>query len=57
MDVVKFMTEYNRMCDSYNPTCSQCPMYKEECDLYSSKTNISKLVSIVEKWSEEHAPN
>lgn len=57
MDAVEFVTEYNRMCDFYDFKCSQCQMYREDCDLYCSETNISKLVSVVKKWSEEHVPN
>lgn len=57
MDAVEFVTEYNRMCDFYDSKCSQCQMYREDCDLYCSETNISKLVSVVKKWSEEHVPN
>lgn len=55
MDVVKFIHERRRMCDSYN-ICSECPIHsdtKMDCDKYLN-TNPENYVKIVEKWSAGH---
>ena len=57
MDAVKFLEEYNRMCNTYND-CVGCPM-KEKPFCYPNDiiTNDERkeLVDAVEKWSCEHS--
>lgn len=56
MDAVKFLEEYNRMCNTYND-CVGCPMHdKPFCHPHDMTTNDERkeLVDIVEKWNEEH---
>lgn len=56
MDAVKFLAEYNRMCNTYND-CVGCPMHdKSFCHPHDMTTNDERkgLVNAVEKWSEEH---
>lgn len=57
MDVVKFLEEAKRMCDSYS-CCEACPANADgfnDC-LIDNMHNIdvADAVSIVEKWSMEH---
>lgn len=56
MDAVKFLEEYNRMCNTYND-CAGCPMDdKPFCYPSDIITNdeSKELVNAVEKWSCEH---
>lgn len=56
MDVVKFLEEYNRMCNTYD-NCVGCSMYdKPFCHPHDMTTNDERreLVDAVEKWSYEH---
>ena len=56
MDAVKFLAEYNRMCNTYND-CVGCPMHdKPFCHLHDMTTNseLKNLVVAVERWSCEH---
>ena len=55
MDAVKFLKEYNRMCVYfyYNDDCGKCPASNlDSCAMDTEEPE--KLVSIVEKWSNEH---
>lgn len=57
MDAVKFLEEYNRMCNTYND-CVGCPMHdKPFCHPHDMTTNDEqkKLVNAVERWSCEHS--
>ena len=57
MDAVKFLEEYNRMCNTYND-CVGCPMHdKPFCHPHDITTNSEqkKLVNAVERWSCEHS--
>ena len=57
MDAVKFLAEYNRMCNTYND-CVGCPMHdKPFCHPHDITTNSEqkKLVNAVERWSCEHS--
>ena len=49
MDAIKFLTEKERMCDSF-VDCFQCPA-QFLCDDPNAATT---LVEVVEKWSKEH---
>lgn len=56
MDAVKFLEEYNRMCNTYND-CVGCPIHdKPFCNPHDMTTNDERkeLVDAVEKWSKEH---
>lgn len=57
MDAVKFLKEYNRMCNSYGHDCGECGIDKMRNG--NGCTSIihahpEEAVSIVEKWSAEH---
>lgn len=52
MDVVKFMKECKRMCESFE-NCASCPLLTEDCDNVRS-SEFAKAVSIVEEWSAAH---
>lgn len=57
MDAVKFLKEYNRMCNSYGHDCGECGIDKMRNG--NGCTGIihahpEEAVSIVEKWSAEH---
>lgn len=57
MDAVKFLEEYNRMCNTYND-CVGCPMHdKPFCHPHDMTTNDERkeLVDTVERWSCEHS--
>lgn len=57
MDAVKFLEEYNRMCNAYND-CVGCPMHdKPFCHPHDMTTNseLKNLVIAVERWSCEHS--
>lgn len=57
MDAVKFLEEYNRMCNAYDD-CVGCPMHdKPFCHPHDMTTNneLKNLVIAVEKWSCEHS--
>lgn len=54
-----FLSEWKRMCNSYDKTCSGCPLYlKEICGNGDSLTSVlNKLVpfiEVVQNWSDEH---
>lgn len=57
MDAIKFMTEYQRMCDSQN-RCSDCPLYRDrqcaEMPSRYTKDFSSELIKKVEEWSYAH---
>lgn len=59
MDVVEFLKEKNRMCESYS-SCYECEIKKMtvnsgmfHCSIWVGKHN-EEAVAIVEKWSAEH---
>lgn len=57
MDAVKFLKEYNRMCNSYGHDCSECGIDKmRNGDGCTSiiHAHPEEAVSVVEKWSAEH---
>lgn len=62
MDAVKFLNEYNRMCNTYlqtnnSDTCEECPIWINHisCSLYERKCDeVDKIVSVVEQWSKEN---
>lgn len=57
MDAIKFMQEYQRMCNSCE-RCADCPLYTDmQCaEMPSRYTNdfSSKLIKAVEDWSAVH---
>lgn len=57
MDANKFMTEYQRMCTSYD-RCADCPLYADKpcCEMPSRYTKefSTKLIKAVEDWSANH---
>lgn len=57
MDALKFLKEFDRMCNHYfEGSCAGCP--REECsgcDIYTmDDKELMELVSDVEQWSKEH---
>ena len=52
MDVVDFLNEGTRMCNSYE-ACVGCPMYPTD-DCCMVKMNLKQMISIVEQWAKEH---
>lgn len=55
MDVVKFIEERNRMCESFGDKCTGCPAFNGGCAVGQESTlDAKKQVAIVEKWSIEH---
>lgn len=57
MDAVKYLKEYERMCESYKHTCAKCGIDKmRNGDGCTSivKRHPEEAVAIVEKWSAEH---
>lgn len=60
MDAVKYLKEVYRMCSTFDK-CESCPLSDEKTAFPCNATDKSvehedpeKVVSIVEKWSEEH---
>ena len=53
MDVMKFIEERNRMCDSF-PTCEICPVKEHPCGQLRKIQQNPTIVSIVERWSKEN---
>lgn len=57
MDANKFMTEYQRMCTSYD-RCADCPLYADkpcaEMPSRYTKEFSTKLIKAVEDWSAAH---
>lgn len=58
MDANKFMSEFRRVCDSYD-RCSDCPLGQGRriCSYYPSRYTpeaISAVIKIVEEWSAVH---
>ena len=54
MDAIKYSKEKARMTNECNILCGDCPVYAF-CNSSEGK-NAEKMVSIVEKWVEEHPP-
>ena len=57
MDALKFLEEFDRMCNSYEDRyCKGCPRAGEPfCDVTGlDKEERKKLISDVEQWSKEH---
>lgn len=61
MDSVKFLKTISRMCKNYESSCNGCPISIEiqrsgdYLDCYGFiKSNIEKVVEVVEKWDKEH---
>ena len=62
MDAIKFIKEYNRMCDTC-VTCKTCPCwelkvkYASEGSCWEAAGDYPELyIPLVEKWSAEHPP-
>ena len=56
MDVIEFIKERNRMCETIN-NCSICPLYKNNECTYEYFDNVKcnhEIVEIFEKWAKEH---
>lgn len=57
MNANKFMTEYQRMCTSYE-RCADCPLYTDrpcsEIPARYTKEFSAKLIKAVECWSAAH---
>lgn len=57
MDANKFMTEYQRMCNSYT-RCADCPLYADKpcSDMPSRYTKefATKLINTIKEWSNSH---
>lgn len=57
MDTLKFLEEFNRMCNHYVKNyCKGCPRAESpDCGVDKmNKEERAKLISDVEKWSKEH---
>lgn len=57
MDVLKFLEEFDRMCNHYVKNyCKGCPRAESpDCGVDKmNKEERAKLISDVEKWSKEH---
>ena len=55
MDVVKFIEERNRMCESFGDKCTGCPASNGGCGVSTISTlDAKEQVAMVEKWSAEH---
>ena len=58
MDVVKFIKERNRMCNSFCDGCEGCPAFNavDYCCAVGtdSMMDAKEQVAMVEKWSAEH---
>lgn len=58
MDVVKFLKERKRMCDSFGIfACDGCQIYESKGEMMCSEfqgKHLEQAVAIVEKWSKEH---
>ena len=53
MDVVKFLEEYKRMCESFE-NCASCPLSTEDCDNFRNSEFVEKAVPAVEVWAAAH---
>ena len=53
MDAMEFVRERNRMCSTFRPNCDGCPAYENGWYCDNDAWN-EKIVSVVEKWAEEH---
>ena len=51
MDVLKFFSEFRRMCKS-SSDCTKCQYHGDKCD--NAIELFGKTVATVEKWSQEH---
>ena len=60
MDVLTFLKEYSRMCNSYISewNCNGCPRETEPtCEITDlGPEGIKKLINDVDQWSKEHPP-
>ena len=59
MDALKFLEEFDRMCNLYiNNYCKGCPRAESpHCGVDGmNKEERAKLISEVEQWSKEHPP-
>lgn len=58
MDVLTFLKEYSRMCNSYSSewNCNGCPRETEPtCEITDlGPEGIKKLINDVDQWSKEH---
>ncbi len=58
MDVLTFLKEYSRMCNSYISewNCNGCPRETEPtCEITDlAPEGIKKLINDVDQWSKEH---
>lgn len=53
MDVLKFVKEKRRLCDSMGQSCGNCPL-REITGCTSIHSIDEKYVEIVEQWAKEH---
>lgn len=53
MDVVNFLEEYKRMCESFE-NCASCPLLTEDCDNFRNSEFVEKAVPAVEAWAAAH---
>lgn len=53
MDVVNFIEEYKRMCESFE-NCASCPLLTEDCDNFRNSEFVEKAVPAVEAWASAH---
>ena len=59
MDAIKFIKEYERMCNYYGYKCTECPIgiNNNNLNIYCfdfRNTYQKECVEIVSKWSNEH---
>ena len=62
MDAKQFLTEYKRMCDSFDENgadpCAGCPLneagFKYGCDMMALAEKADMAVKLVEDWSRDH---
>ena len=55
MDVVKFIEERNRMCESFGDKCTGCPASNGGCGVSTISTlDATDQIAIVEEWSAAH---
>lgn len=53
MDAVKFIKELCRMCDAHD-FCESCPAKECECQSLEHMAEDTRIVAIVEDWSDAH---
>ena len=58
MDAKEFLSEYQRMCKSFEANCTKglkvCPAYTNKCCVYKGRVLGDVIVDIVEKWSKDN---